>query len=213
MKLFEEPKHGTKSSFYKAVRDPTTLPWVTCILHLFQDFICFGTKINHLPKKGKSSILVLVSGRREKDINDTKDPRFIVDHKLNKNQHCNTIAKKQTSFWMYEQKCCTQDTRSNSSTQHRWDLNWSKCVQLPAPHFRKETKLEKIQRKATKMSNGQENITYKERLKKWFNQSGEEKTEGHKSSDMRMIVINCPLYPPRKGQVVMVLNCIEGDLG
>ncbi|XP_065438992.1 homeobox protein Mohawk isoform X3 [Chrysemys picta bellii] len=69
-----------------------------------------------------------------------------------------------------------QDTRSNSSTLLCTD---KAPVRFWVPHFRKEVdKLEKVQRRATKMIKGLENMTHEERLKKMdLFKSGEKKTE------------------------------------
>ncbi|EMP33716.1 Angiotensin-converting enzyme, partial [Chelonia mydas] len=93
----------------------------------------------------------------------------IVEHKLNMSQQCNTVAKKANIILGCNIRCVVTKTQEVIlllySTLISPELEY--CVLFWVLHFRKDVdKLEKVQRKATKMTKGLENMTYEGRLKK-----------------------------------------------
>ncbi|CAM4661769.1 unnamed protein product [Lepidochelys olivacea] len=100
---------------------------------------------------------------------EERDLGVIVNHKLNMGQQCKTVAKKANIIL----GCVSRSVVSKTlevilllySALIRPQLE--SCVQFWAPNFRKDVdELEKVQRRATKMIKGLENMIYEGRLKK-----------------------------------------------
>uniref|UniRef100_A0A8C3I187 Reverse transcriptase domain-containing protein n=1 Tax=Chrysemys picta bellii TaxID=8478 RepID=A0A8C3I187_CHRPI len=113
----------------------------------------------HTYRKGRDC---LGRSTRERDLG------VIVDHKLNTSQQCDPVAKKANMILGCINSCVVSKTQEVIlplySALVRPQLEY--CVQFWAPHFKKDVeKLERVQRRATRMIKGLENMTYQRRLK------------------------------------------------
>uniref|UniRef100_K7EZH6 Reverse transcriptase domain-containing protein n=1 Tax=Pelodiscus sinensis TaxID=13735 RepID=K7EZH6_PELSI len=99
---------------------------------------------------------------------EERDLGVIVDHMLNMSQQRNAVSKKANMILGCINRCVVSNTREVIlplySELVRPQLEY--YVQFWAPHFKKDVeKVEKVQRRATRMIKGLENMTYEGRLK------------------------------------------------
>uniref|UniRef100_A0A8C8S192 Reverse transcriptase domain-containing protein n=1 Tax=Pelusios castaneus TaxID=367368 RepID=A0A8C8S192_9SAUR len=124
-------------------------------------------KVLHLGRKNPMHCYRLGTDRLSSSTVE-KDLGVMVDRKMNMSQQCALVAKKVNGIL----GCISRSIASRSrdviiplySTLVRLHLEY--CVQFWAPHYRKDVdKLERVQRRATKMIRGLGHMTYEERLK------------------------------------------------
>uniref|UniRef100_A0A8C8VNF4 Reverse transcriptase domain-containing protein n=1 Tax=Pelusios castaneus TaxID=367368 RepID=A0A8C8VNF4_9SAUR len=124
-------------------------------------------KVLHLGRKNPMHCYRLGTDRLSSSAVE-KDLGVMVDGKMNMSQQCALVAKKANGIL----GCISRSIASRSrdviiplySTLVRPHLEY--CVQFWAPHYRKDVdKLERVQRRATKMIRGRGHMTYEERLK------------------------------------------------
>uniref|UniRef100_K7EY15 Reverse transcriptase domain-containing protein n=1 Tax=Pelodiscus sinensis TaxID=13735 RepID=K7EY15_PELSI len=122
----------------------------------------------HIGKNNQFHTYRMGSDRLERNMAE-RDLGVIVDHKLNRSQQRDAFAKKANMILGCINRCVVSKTREVIllfySALVRPQLEY--CGLFWAPHFKKDVeKLERIQRRATRMIKGLENMTCEGRLKK-----------------------------------------------